>query len=221
MSRKNKVILIVLAVIVGGGVITANVLLTREKGTTVTAEALRPRNLESFVSASGKIQPKKQVSISANQMGRVTRLAVEEGQRVKTGQFLLEIDPRSLEGQLQRGEATVTAARFSLDRARTNLEQSKNNLELARQNLTRQQELWKEGLTTRQELERAQNEVKLREGDLRAGEQVIQTSEERIMHVEGCLASWQYSLTHVIINSPLDGIVVRRIIVEGESAVVL
>jgi HlyD family secretion protein len=220
MSRKKKLILIVLAVVLGGGVIAANALLKRDTGTTVTAEALRPRDLESFVSASGKIQPKRQVSISANQMGRVTRLAVEEGQRVKAGQFLLEIDPRSLEGQLQRGEATVTAARFSLDRARTNLEQAKNNLELARQNLTRQQELWKEGLTTRQELERAQNEVKQREGDLRASEQEILTSEQRIKQEEASLATTQYSLTQVIINSPMDGIVVRRNIEEGETAVV-
>ena len=81
-------------------VVAANLFYKREKGTEVTAEVLRLRDLESFVSASGKVQPKRQVSISANQMGRVTRLAVEEGQRVKAGQFLLEIDPRSLEGQL-------------------------------------------------------------------------------------------------------------------------
>ena len=80
------------------------------------------------MSASGKIQPKRQVNISANTMGRVTRLAVEEGQRVKAGQFLLEIDPRSLEGQLaarrgqRRRRAIVAAAgarRPSSRRART------------------------------------------------------------------------------------------------------
>ena len=61
-------------------------------------ETLRKRDLDALVSASGKIQPKRQVNISANTMGRVTRLAVQEGQRVKAGQFLLEIDPRSLAG---------------------------------------------------------------------------------------------------------------------------
>ena len=155
----KKALIILGVLLIGGAIVAVNLFYKRDKGIEVTAEALRPRDLESFVSASGKIQPKRQVSISANQMGRVTRLAVEEGQRVKTGQFLLEIDPRSLEGQLQRGEASVVAARFSLERARTTLEQSRSNLELARQNLSRQQELWKEGLTTRQDLERAQNEL--------------------------------------------------------------
>ena len=46
---------------------------------TVAAEEIRARDLESVVSASGKVQPKRSVNISANQMGRVTRLAVEEG----------------------------------------------------------------------------------------------------------------------------------------------
>jgi len=216
----KKALIIIGVLLIVGAVVAANLFYKREKATEVTAEALRMRDLESFVSASGKIQPKRQVSISANQMGRVTRLAVEEGQRVKAGQFLLEIDPRSLEGQLQRGEASVVAARFSLERARTTVEQSRSNLELARQNLARQQELWKEGLTTRQELERAQNDLKIRESDLKATEQEILTSEQRIKQEEASLATTQYSLTQVIINSPMDGIVVRRNIEEGETAVV-
>ena len=77
----------------------------------------RARDLEAIVSASGKVQPKRQVNISANRMGKVTRLAVEEGQTVKAGQFLLEIDPRSLAGQLERGEASVEAARSALQLA--------------------------------------------------------------------------------------------------------
>ena len=135
----------------------------------VTTEAIRARDLEAIVSASGKIQPKRQVNISANTMGRVTRLAVEEGQRVKAGQFLLEIDPRSLDGQLQRGEASVAAAQSSLQQARRRASSRREaNLELAQQNLQRQQELWKDGLTTREDLERAQNEVAVREADLKA-----------------------------------------------------
>ena len=114
----------------------------------------------------------------------------------------------------------MVAARFSLERARTTVEQSRSNLELARQNLARQQELWKEGLTTRQELERAQNDLKIRESDLKATEQEILTSEQRIKQEEASLATTQYSLTQVIINSPMDGIVVRRNIEEGETAVV-
>jgi HlyD family secretion protein len=216
----KKALIILGVLLVVAAVVGANLYYKRDKGLEVAAEPLRNRDLESFVSASGKIQPKRQVSISANQMGRVTRLAVDEGQRVKAGQFLLEIDPKSLQGQLERGEATVVAARFDLERSRTAAEQARANLELARQSLARQQQLWKEGLTTRQDLERAQNDLAVREADVKSNEQQISASEQRIKQEEASLASTKYNMTQVIINSPMDGIVVRRNIEEGETAVV-
>lgn len=186
----------------------------------VAVEAVQPRDLEAIVSASGKIQPKRQVNISATTMGRVTRLAVEEGQRVRAGQFLLEIDPKALEGQIQRGEAGVAAARSSLQQTRTAVEQARVTLDLARQSLRRQQELWSGGLTTREALDRAQNDVEVRETELRAREQEVRTREEQIKQEQAGLATTRYSLSQVIISSPMDGIVTRRNIEQGENVVV-
>jgi HlyD family secretion protein len=186
----------------------------------VTAEEVRPRDLEAIVSASGKIRPKRQVNISASQMGRVTRLAVAEGQRVRAGQFLLEIDPQSLEGQLRRGEAGVAVAKSGLQQSRTALDQARVNVDLARQNLTRQEQLWDRGLTPRETLERAQHELAIRETEYAQREQDIQTREEQVRQEEASLATTQYNLTQVIISSPMDGIVTRRNIEEGETAVV-
>ncbi len=233
MTRK-KVIIAIIVVLVLGAAAGANIYFRREQGPSVTVEEIRARDLESIVSASGKVQPKRQVNISANQMGRVTRLAVEEGQRVKAGQFLLEIDPRQLEGQLQRGEASVAAAKSGLAQARvsvasaeTALEQARAGLELAQQNLKRQQNLWKDGLTTRETLEKAQNDVVVREAevkrsqqDVAARQQEIETREQQIKQEQAGLSTTRYNLTQIIIQSPMDGIVVRRNIEEGETAVV-
>jgi HlyD family secretion protein len=218
MTRK-KVLIVVAVVIVGAAVVAANLYFRRETGVTVNAEALRNRDLEAIVSASGRIQPKRQVNVSANTTGRVTRIAVEEGQRVKTGQFLLEIDPRSLDAQLQRGEASVAAAQSSLQQSRAAVQQTRVALELARQNLKRTQELWKEGLTTREALERAENDVQSREAELKTREQEIQTNEQRIKVEEAGLATTKYNLNQVIISAPMDGLVTRRSIEEGETAV--
>src|SRR5687768_15985058 len=215
MSRKKKVIIGIIVVVVLGAAAGANVYFRREQGPSVEAEAIRTRDLEAIVSASGRVQPKRQINISANQMGRVTRLAVDEGQRVKAGQFLLEIDPRQLEGQLQRGEASVAAAQSSLAGSRTAVQQARANLDLARQNLKRTEELWKEGLTTRETLERALNDVTVREADLRSREQDIQTNEQRIKQEEASLSSVRYNLNQVIITAPMDGLVTRRSIEEG------
>lgn len=232
MTRK-KALIILGVLIIGAAVVGANFYFKRQTGTVVNTEVLRNRDLESLVSASGKIQPKTQVNISANTTGRVTRLAVDEGQRVKAGQFLLEIDPRSLEGQMQRGVASVAAAESSLAQARTNVEQSKTvveqsqtQLELAKQTLKRQQDLWKDGLTTKQDLEKAENDVKVREADVKSREadvkariQDIETREQQIKQEQAGLATTRYNLNQVILNSPIDGLVTRRNIEQGETAV--
>jgi len=218
MTRKRIVIaVIVLLAIAAGG---AAMWLRRPDSPAVAVEQVRKRDLEAIVSASCKIQPQRQINVSANTMGRVTRLAVQEGQRVRAGQFLLEIDPRSLEGQLQRGEASVVVAQSGLQQARTAIEQSRATLALARQNLTRQEELWKGGLTTRESLERAQNEVTVREAELKAREQEIATREAQIRQEQASLATTRYNLSQVIISAPMDGIVTRRNIEEGENVVV-
>jgi len=234
MSTRKKVIIATIVVVVLGAAAGANIYFRREQGPSITAEAIRARDLESIVSASGRVQPKRQVNISAQQMGRVTRLAVEEGQRVKAGQFLLEIDPRQLEGQLQRGEASVAAAKSGLAQANvgvasaeTSWEQSKASLELAQQNLKRQQDLWKDGLTTREALERAQNDVTIRTADVKrsqqevtARKQEIETREQQIKQEQAGLSTTRYNMSQIVVLSPMDGIVTRRNIEEGETAVV-
>ena len=216
----KKVLIVLGVVLVGAAVVAANLYYRRDTGLNVQAEALRARDLEAIVSASGKVQPKRQVNVSAQTPGRVTRIAVEEGQRVKAGQFLLEIDPKQLEGQLQRGEASVAAAQSSLLGARTSVEQGRANLDLARQNLKRQEDLWKEGLTTKENLEKAQNDVTIREADLRARTQDIETNEQRIKQEQAGLSTTRYNLNQIIITAPMDGLVTRRSIEEGETAVV-
>ncbi len=234
MSTRKKILIAVAVVIVFGAVVAANLYFRRESGIVVATEAIRTRSLEALVSASGKIQPMQQVNISANQMGRVTRIAVKEGERVKAGQFLLEIDPRQLAGQLERGEAGVAAAQSGLQQARVgiaqaqaSMEQAQASLNLSRQNLTRQEELWKGGLTTREALDRARSEVtvgeasvKARQQDVLRAQEEVKAREQQIRQEQAGLSTTRYNLTQIIITSPMDGIVTRRNIEEGETAVV-
>jgi HlyD family secretion protein len=219
MRRRTWTILVVLVLLAAGG-IGARIWRNRNDLPAIAVETVRTRDLDALVSASGKIQPKRQVNVSATTMGRVTRLAVQEGQRVKAGQFLLEIDPRSLAGQLERGEASVAAAQSSLQESTTAVEQARANLQLAQQTLKRQQDLAKDGLTTREALERAQNDVTVREAELKTRQQEVQTREQQIKQEQAGLSTTRYSLSQVTISSPMDGIVTRRNIEEGENVVV-
>jgi HlyD family secretion protein len=217
---RRKWVLILIALVVIGGAAAAYFSRGRVEGVMVSAETIYKRDLEAIVSASGKIDPKKTVNISAQSMGRVTRLAVREGDRVRAGQFLLQIDPIVAESMVRRDEAAVAGAITGLEQSRVQLKSAQASLELARQTLKRQQELWEGGLTTRENLERAQAEVDVRESDLRAREQEIRTRQEQIRQQQAGLTQSRHSLAQSRFEAPFDGVVTRRNVEEGENVVV-
>ena len=220
MSRNKKILVGAGIVVVLGAIGFANVAFNRTEGVTVTAEAIQKRRLEAIVSSSGKIQPKRLVNISADTMGRVTNLAVKEGDRVTKDQFLLQIDPRNLRTAVTRTEASLAAARSQMEQLRLGLDSAKANLKQAEDNLKRQQNLWKGGLTTRETLERAENDLRIRQSDLGSQEQNLKTQELRMAQESATAESARFDLSKVRIESPINGIVTRRNIEEGETVVV-
>ena len=191
----------------------------REPVLTVTTEAIRERDLDAIVSASGKIQPKRLVNVSADTPGRVVDLAVAEGDLVKKGQFLLQIDPRSLRTRVDSGAASLGAAEASLEQTRQAVQTARVQLDQAQRNLARQQELWREQLTTREALERAENDVRAAQSALQEREKLVTAQAARLGQERAGLESARYDLSKVRIESPIDGIVTRRNIQEGETAV--
>ena len=189
MSTGKKVIIGVVAVVLLGGAVAGNVWMKRTPGKAVTLEKVQTRDLEAIVSASGKIQARTTVNISADTMGRVTELAVDEGQTVKKGQFLMQIDPRNQLTAADRTAAGLAAARSQLEQLRNTVAAARENLALSRENLRRQRELWAQQLTTRQALDQAESEVKVREANLRDSEQSLGTQEQRIRESAATVSS--------------------------------
>ena len=192
-----------------------------DTGITVTVETIQKRDLEAIVSASGKIDPKKTVNISAQTMGRVTQLAVKEGDRVQAPASSCCRSIRST----PKPRCGATRPRWPAPGRRSSshgvgLQSARASLDVARQALKRQTELTAAGLTTRESLERAQTEVEMRESDLNAREQEIKNRETQLNQQEAGLSASQHTLTQVRFEAPFDGIVTRRNIEEGENVMV-
>ncbi len=101
MSKGMKWGLGIIAVVAVGGFAAAK-LKGGDKGTEVRMEAVQKRDLVASVTASGQVQPVTKVDVAADISGRIVRLAVKEGDIVKRGQFLLEIDPAQYQAAVQR-----------------------------------------------------------------------------------------------------------------------
>ena len=219
MKRKNLFITIGV-VAVAAAVIGANLYFKKDKGVVVQTEAIKSRDLEAIVSASGKIQAERTVNVSSDTVGRVVNLAVNEGDRVKKGQFLLQIDPKTLRSRVDNGAASLKAAETTLDQMKQSAETARAQLELARQNLKRQQELWSQQLTTRESLDKALNDVKVAESSLSERDKTANAQSSRIEQERANLDSARYDLSKVRIESPIDGIVTARTIQEGEMVMI-
>src|SRR3954468_24964077 len=219
MSRKN--VLITLAVILAAGAVAGvNIYYRRDTGVDVKTETIKTRDLEAIVSASGKIQPKRLVHITAGTAGPGVNPAGNEGDRIRVGQFLLQIDPKLLRSRVDNSEASLQVAAASLEQLRQSIETAKVQLEQARQTLTRQQGLWKQQLNTRAELEKAENDVRTAESQLQEREKSAHAQDSRIMQERATLDNAKYDLSKVRIESPIEGIVTRRNIQEGETAMI-
>ena len=218
---KAKTVLIALGVVaLLGALVAANLYWKKDTGVSVTIEAIRARDLQAIVSASGKIQPKRLVNMSADTSGRVVNLAVNEGDKVARGQFLLQIDPKSLRTRVDSGTASLEAAEGSLDQLRQSVETARVQLDQAQKTLARQRDLWNQQLTTRETLEKADSDVRAAESALREREKQVTSQAARINQERASLESARYDLSKVRIESPIDGIVTRRNIQEGETAVI-
>ena len=219
MTRK-KILIIIGVLLVAAATIAANFFFQQEQAPLVTVEAVETRDLESIVSASGKIQPKRLVNISADTSGRVVDLAVNEGDTVTKGQFLLQIDPRSLRTRVDNSSASLKAAESSLEQMKQSVVTARVQLDQAQRDLTRQKDLWAKQITTRESLERAEADVKTAQSSLQEREKQVATQQARLGQERASLENAQFDLSKVRIESPIDGIVTRRNIQEGETAVI-
>ena len=134
MSKKVKIIAGLGAAVVVVGALTAFIRGKDKDLPRVTTAKVDKMDLVAKVTANGKIQARNKVDMSALVMGQIVNLAVKEGDHVKKGQLLLQIDKVQLAAQAQGREATLSAMRHDLDAARANAIQAKSDYERAKQN---------------------------------------------------------------------------------------
>ncbi len=207
MSKRGKVLIGVGAIVLVGALVAVSAGARREKGTEVRFESVSRKDLVAAVTASGKIQPKRKVDVSADITGRIVRLAVREGDYVEEGQFLIQIDPTIYEANLQRARAAVSSAEAAAVQARANRDQARRSYERAR-DLQKQNP----NLVSAEQLELAQTQFDVAQAQATAAQH--QVDQARAVMQE---ASDQLSKTRLM--APMAGRVTRLAVEEGEVAV--
>jgi HlyD family secretion protein len=130
--KKRTIIIVTVALVAVAGAVLA----VRARGPkpeeVQTAVASRQTVVQT-VTATGKVQPKTQVKISADVSARIIRLGVKEGDRVRKGQFLVELDREHYLAAVENAQASVRSAEAQAKLARESMEQANRELKRARE----------------------------------------------------------------------------------------
>jgi HlyD family secretion protein len=179
-----------------------------DKGTEVRTEVVARRDLTSVVTASGTINPKRKVDISADISGRVIELTVEEGQWVERGALLLRIDPTQYQAAVRRAEASVAQAQARASQSRASLLQAQNAARRARQLAGSSEQL-----ISTADVEQAETQAAVAQAESEA-------ARFGVAQAQAGLTEAREALRKTTIVAPMSGRVTRLNIEEGETAIV-
>ena len=207
MSKAVKVALSVAGVVVVAGLIVLSASAKRERGTEVRFEKVGRRDLVAAVTASGKIQPKTKVDVSPDITGRIVKLAVREGDVVKKGQFLLQIDPTVYQADLERAQASYSSAQAAWVQAQASRDQARRTLDRSKQ--LKQQN---PNLISDEQLDQAQTAYNVAEA-------VANSAQHQVDQARAGVSASRDQLSKTRIVAPMNGRVTRLAVEEGEVAV--
>jgi HlyD family secretion protein len=204
-KRKRSIFIIIFGLLVIV-IVIGNLRSRREKSVNVTIEKASLQDLTSIISASGEVKPKKNINISANVPGRIIKIGVIEGQMVKSGDFLLQLDSTQYEANAERDRALIQAYRSQSIQAEARMKREQNNAD-------RQKQLFDSQLISQEQLETAKVDFDIARAE-------VQAIRHQIQQAEASLKSSLDSLSKTIYNSPIDGIITSLRVEEGEVAVI-
>jgi len=208
MLRRTKVGLIIgIVALLAAGVIAWRINKKKHAATEVRLEQVARRDLVSAVTASGKIEAKTSVDISADITGRIIQLAVREGDVVRKGQFLLQIDPAQYQAAVSRAQGVVASTQAMLLQTKANRDQAERAWNRARQ-LTQ----LGENLIAPETAEQAQTALEVAEANYQSTRAQLEQSRAGLQEAKDNLAK-----TRLI--APISGRVVRLAVEQGEVAV--
>jgi HlyD family secretion protein len=247
MKTKWKILLGLLVLILIAGGVFASVQYQKRGVVTVQTGRVLTEDLASVVTASGEVKPKNYINIGANQQGELTAILVKEGDHVRKGQLLAEVENTqsaadvtaqkaalsSAEADSAASEAAVKAADDNIDSLQATVARTKADLEKAETDFKRGEQLFGAKLIAKQDYDQRKATYDSAKAAVdEAVAHVVQakaqraqafaqaaSAQRRIAQSQAGLARFNDVLKQHNSYAPLDGIVTNLPVRQGETVV--
>src|SRR5579871_2730195 len=191
-------------------------------------------DLATIVSASGEIKPKTYVNIGANAFGKITHLYVKEGDKVKKGQLLVQLenvqsaaDVNANEAALQAAQTDAIAADAALKTSEADLQRAQADYDRNKLDWVRAQSLFKDGLIAKSDFDSRKDawataDAGLMQSQARVAQAKAQndSAQKHVTQAKANLVRVTDVLQKTTYDAPYDGVVTNLPVREGESVVI-
>ncbi|HKC25462.1 MAG TPA: efflux RND transporter periplasmic adaptor subunit [Thermoanaerobaculia bacterium] len=206
MSRKLKVSLAVAGVLVAGLAVTAAVSSKNRGITRVLVAKVKDQDIVAKVTANGKIQAENRVELSALVQGQIVNLVVKEGDRVKKGDFLLQIDRNRAAAEEASSAAAAMASVSDRESAKTAMEQAWRDYQRLEKN-------FKSQIAAEADLQKAR-------ATYDAAKAAYEAQGSRVAQTHATHNAFRDTLSKTTVVAPLDGVVTTLPVKAGEVTVI-
>jgi HlyD family secretion protein len=234
MNSKKKIFLIIGVVVLLVAVVGFSLNQTQKNVVAVQTAKVSRQDISATVTASGEIKPKTYVNVGANAFGRITRLFVQEGDHVKKGQKLAQIenvqpaaDVAAMKATLQSNETDSMAADANIKTAMAQFNSSRADAARIKSEYERAERLYKDQLIAKADYDTKKAAYEVSTAVMAQDQARVAQARAQLESARGHISQARAQLTHAsdalgktAYTAPFDGVVTYLPVREGESVVV-
>jgi HlyD family secretion protein len=201
--KKTLILIVILLVVIG--IPVSKRFMSSDTVKEVSTETVGKQTIEASILASGQLKHEQEVKLSAEVIGKVTKLFVEEGDKVTKGQLVLQIDDESYLASVEQQSAVVSQQQVAIERQELVVANLKHQW-------LRKKSLYNKDLLDKDGFEAISHAYEVSKVDLRSALEMLKQVEARLEQAKD-----QLSKTKV--TSPINGHITSLDIKEGETAI--
>ncbi len=174
-------------------------------------------DIAKIINATGTVRPDITVQVGSEVSGRLLTVDVDYNATVKQGDVLAVIDPDNFKNRVEQNRAQVESRRADIKINEASLKRAEVNAEQARRSLVRRQQLFSENAISKAQLEETEKAMSLADADIELAKARLEGSHSALEQAESALRTAQVDLSRTKILSPIDGVVIERLVDPGQT----
>lgn len=186
---------------------------------TIESGVVSQTTLKPSVYGVGVVEARLSYAVGPVAPGRVLRVLVDQGETVKAGQLLAEMDPVDLDQRVQAAESSGSRSRKNVQMAQAQVAEAESRVKFVRMNRDRDLKLYEQNVLSKQAMDNSNNEVERAEAALASARAAAAVAKQDVGRIDAEAQGVGTVRDSLRLLSPVDGVIVSREAEPGTTVV--